>query len=366
MSSDAEKIMHKSPAESRVRGRSRLLLVGVIAAIVIAGIAVYSANKVEVPPRITLAIVTNNNDTYWNNIIRGAQDAAHKLDVDLIVVHSNSGPVAQSEQIEQAVSKGASGVAVSVRDPSVQHMSLNEVATRVPLITLESDAPASKRILFVGTDNYSAGQRAAQQVREALPDGGEVIITVGSVDFLNARERRQGVIDDLLSRGFDRETPFDELNAPLVGKKYSIIETVVHGNDATKATPKLVEAITAHPTVNCIVGLYGYSTPAVLRALEQTGKTGKIKVIGFDDFEETKAGIRNGTVASSILQDDYQCGFQAVSLLADLVRNKGNHVPSGLRMFYTGISVLRAENVTAAGNSTQPTEPTTRAAATTK
>ncbi|CAN5517551.1 sugar-binding protein [soil metagenome] len=365
MSSGSEYNMPNSSAARRPRRYLGLVIFVIIVAVVIGAFALRSPP----PPataslRTSLALLTSNDDAYWNTIITGAQDAARKADVDLTIVRTRTHAIEQSEQLEYALAHGAHGLAVAVRDPGVEYMVLNKVAGAVPVITLESDAPSSARLAFVGTDNYSAGWAAAEQVREAMPDGGRVIITVGSLDVANARERRQGVIDNLLGRAFDRDASFDEFTADLVGKKYSIIATVVHQNDATKATPRLVEAINAHPDINCIVGLYGYSAPAALRALEQTNKAGKVKVIGFDDFEETKAGVKNGLVFSSILQDNYGCGYRAITLLADAVRHKGSRQPSAPRMIYTGISILRADGVTPVSDATQPVEPTTREAMT--
>ena len=67
---------------------------------------------------------------------------------------------------------------------------------------------------FVGTNDYAAGQVAAEEVRSAIPDGGKVIISVGSVDMLNGRDRRQGLIDDLLDRPLRHDHQFD----PITGR----------------------------------------------------------------------------------------------------------------------------------------------------
>ena len=68
------------------------------------------------------------------------------------------------------------------------------------LITNDSDAPKSKRLAFIGTNNYKAGRALGKLVKEALPEGGDVVLFVGRLEQLNARQRRQGVIDELLER----------------------------------------------------------------------------------------------------------------------------------------------------------------------
>ncbi len=70
-------------------------------------------------------------------------------------------------------------------------------------ITQDSDAPNTHRLAYVGMDNYLAGRTCGKLVKEAMPEGGEVMIFVGRLGQLNADLRRQGVIDELLDRDDD-------------------------------------------------------------------------------------------------------------------------------------------------------------------
>jgi ABC-type sugar transport system substrate-binding protein len=172
------------------------------------------------------------------------------------------------------------------------------------------------------------------------------MITVGSVEMLNGQLRRQGVIDNLLDRPFKPDRTADALDANLKGKKYSIVATVVDENDAAKAPALLAAAIKAHPGVKCIVGLFGHCAPAALKAIEQTGNSGRIMVVGFDDLDETQAGIEAGTVYSSILQDQYGLGYETVRILADTVRGAEQVTnQKKQRLSPLAISVLRRDNL---------------------
>jgi ribose transport system substrate-binding protein len=213
------------------------------------------------------------------------------------------------------------------------------------LITFDSDAPESKRRLFVGTDDYAAGSWAAELVRDVLPEGGEVMISVGSLETTNGRDRRQGLIDALLDRKFDRTRTGDAVDAPLKGSKYSIAATVLDGADVAKGKTLIAAAIKAHPQTNCIVGLWSYSAAVVLGGIEQAGKSGQIKVIAFDESPETQAGIEAGTVQASILQDQYRIGYEAVRVLASSVRGLEQSGPTGPRMTHLPIYVLRQDNL---------------------
>src|SRR5436189_5241842 len=113
---------------------------------------------------------------------------------------------------------------------------LAEIASKTNLITFDSDTPVAGRLCFIGSDNYDAGRMCGQQIRQALPDGGDVIIAVGSLEKENGQRRRQGVIDELLDRPFDPSHPMDAVDAPLKGSKYSVVATLVDGIDPQRAS----------------------------------------------------------------------------------------------------------------------------------
>ena len=68
------------------------------------------------------------------------------------------------------------------------------------LITQDNDAPRTRRKLYLGTDNYEAGKAVGKLVKEAMPEGGTIAIFVGQPDPINAKERRQGVLDELAGK----------------------------------------------------------------------------------------------------------------------------------------------------------------------
>jgi ribose transport system substrate-binding protein len=104
---------------------------------------------------------------------------------------------AQKEIIEDLLNRGAQAIAVSVIDPVNQKDYLNQIADKVPLLTQDNDAEDTRRRCYIGTHNYRAGRAVGKMVKEVLPDGGTIAIFVGQPDPLNAKQRRQGVLDEL-------------------------------------------------------------------------------------------------------------------------------------------------------------------------
>jgi ribose transport system substrate-binding protein len=172
-----------------------------------------------------------------------------------------------------------------------------------------------------------------------------VIISVGSIDMLNGRERRQGLIDSLLDRPFKRDHPTDPIDANLKGAKYSVVATILDNGDTAKATAQIAEALRAHPDVKCVAGLFSYSAPAALAAIQQAGRTGQVQVVGFDETEQTQAGIESGAIHSSILQDQYRAGNEVIRALAEEVRGVNQEGPEGPRTINVQTSVLRKDNI---------------------
>ena len=316
-----------APARSKPAPHTHWLLLAVI--VLLTGAFLWYAGVFR--PRPDIAIVTGESP-YWDLVIKGAQEAADKYDADLIVVRAKPDVESQSAKIREVVSgRNLDGIAVSPINPTAEAALLFEVASKTPLVAMDSDAPISKRLCFVGTDNYAAGRIAGQHVRAALGEGkgGDVIIAISNVEKDNAIHRRQGVIDELLDRPFMPERPMDPVDQPLKGESFNIVATLTDGGDRDRALQLATEAIKANSNVKCVVGLNSHNAPALAKAIEQSGKLGQVKIVGFDADKETLDGIEAGHIHATIMQDQHGCGFQTVRILAENARGD----TSGLPMF---------------------------------
>ena len=277
-----------------------------------------------------VVLITSGDGPYWDPVIAGAEEAAREFDVKLVVDRVKSDPYVQSDVIQKrAAERGVDGIAISPLNASSQANLLADVAGSTTLVTLDSDSPVTGRLCFVGTDNYAAGREAGENVRAAIPDGGDVILCLGNPEKENTLHRRQGVIDELLDRDHVPNRTPDGLDKPIKGERYTIVATLVDGSDPARATELATTALKDHPNVKCFVGLLGYSTPAVLAALETSGKLGGVKLVGFDVDDRTTAAIDAGHVYATIMQDQRGCGYHAVRILAGQARG----VKGGLPLF---------------------------------
>jgi ribose transport system substrate-binding protein len=147
--------------------------------------------------RPTVAYVTNGIADFWVIAQKGAEDGARDFKANVEVRMPAGGVADQKRMVQELLTRGVKGIAISPIDPANQGDLLEEIAGRTTLITHDSDAPRSKRLVYIGMDNYDAGRMCGKLVKQALPEGGTVMIFVGRVEQENAKLRRQGVLDEL-------------------------------------------------------------------------------------------------------------------------------------------------------------------------
>lgn len=295
--------------------------------------------------QLKLAYVTNGVDPFWDVAAAGVRAAEKEFNVSCEVIMPPKGLVDQKRMIESLLVKGVDGIAISPIDAANQVGFINEMSNVTKVITHDSDAPDSNRLCFIGMDNYSAGRSAGQLVKEALPDGGKVMIYVGRLEQLNARQRRQGVIDELLDRPAPTGEPvYDDQAAELSGAKYSIVGTRTDNFDYAKAKANAEDAIASIPDLACMVGLFAYNTPSCLAAVNEAGKAGQIKLVSFDEHKDTLQGIAEGTVYGTVSQQPYYYGYESIRVLTALAKGDTSVIPAGKFIEVKSV-VVRKDNV---------------------
>ena len=296
--------------------------------------------------KLKIAYVTNGIDPFWNNAAVGVRAAEKEFDVQCEVLMPPKGIIDQKRMIEALLVNGVDGIAISPIDAKNQVDLINEAAKRTHIITHDSDAPDSQRLCFVGMDNYKAGRAAGKLVKEALPNGGKIMIFVGRLEQLNAQQRRQGVIDELLDRTVQSlsNMSYDPPGKALTGTKYSILDTRTDNFDYSRAKSNAEDAMTANPDLACMVGLFAYNTPACKEAVKESGKLGKIQLVAFDEQEPTLQGITDGQIYGTISQQPYLYGYHSVRILTALARGDQSVLPKD-KFYEVPIVEVRKGNV---------------------
>ena len=247
--------------------------------------------------KLKLAFVSNNAANFWSFARAGCNAAATELgDVDVDFRITQDGSSATQRQIlDDLCAKGTDGIAVSVNDPDNQTDFLNKIAGETLLVCCDSDAAASKRVAYIGTDNEAAGEQAGALIKEALPNGGKIMLFVGHSDSQNAVERSGGI------------------KKALAGSNIEIIDIRTDDTDAVRAQKNAEDTLVKYPDIACLVGLWNYNGPAILNAVRGAGKTGTVKIVCFDDEADTLAGIASGDIYGTVVQNPFEFGKESVT-----------------------------------------------------
>jgi ribose transport system substrate-binding protein len=276
--------------------------------------------------RPKVAFVSNNAFDFWTYAQAGTQTASAETGVDCIFKKPDPGDAAVQKQIiDDLVNQGVKAIAVSVIDPTNQTGDLDAVASKVSLVTVDNDAPKSKRLCYIGTNNYAAGREVGKLVKQAMPDGGTVCVFVGQMEALNARQRRQGMLDELAGKAAPADINAIEStpDAQDYGK-YKLLKTFTDQADGAKAEQNASDALIqlANEKNVCLVGLWAYNPPAILNAAKKQNKLGQVKIVGFDENDETLQGVSAGHITATVVQDPYHFGTEAVTLMAKLAKGE--------------------------------------------
>ncbi len=228
--------------------------------------------------------------------------------------------------MEDLLAKGVDGIAISPVDPANQTAMLDDAAQRTLVFTHDSDAPASKRECYVGTDNVAAGRQAGELIKSVLPQGGKIMLFVGQIDARNAQERLQGI----------KET--------IAGTKIEILDVRTDDTDRVRAKANVAETLVAHPDVAALVGLWSYNGPAILNAVRDANKIGQVPIITFDEEDETLTGVKSGAIAGTVVQQPFEFGYQAMTLMAKVLAGDRSGIPPSRQVFIP-TRVLRQNDV---------------------
>ncbi|OAI55694.1 sugar ABC transporter substrate-binding protein [Verrucomicrobiaceae bacterium SCGC AG-212-N21] len=306
---------------------SRLRFAAVFALAVVAPGLISCGEKRKEGDKPRVAYMGNAIAPFWSIAEKGARKAAAEFGADVDVRMPANGAADQKRMVEELLARGVDGIAFSPADPKNQLDLMQQIARNTNLITQDSDAPDAPRLCFVGMDNYQAGRLCGKLIKEAMPDGGKIMMFVGRAGQLNAQQRRQGITDELLDRPAEKPGN-DAPDAELKGGKFIILGTRTDEVDFAKAKANAQDTLTAHPDVGCLVGLFSYNTPKIYEAVKEAGKLGQVKIIGFDEEDDTLRGIQGGHIFGTIVQSPYRYGYESVRILTALAKGDKSVVPA--------------------------------------
>lgn len=273
-----------------------------------------------------LAFVTNNASEFWKIAEKGLEKARGEgIQIDL--KQPATGKVEEQKKIiEDLVSQGYDGIAVSVISANDEVRDLNQAAENANVITHDSDAPGSNRLAYIGTNNFEAGKALGARICELLPEGGEMAVFVGTLAADNARMRLDGI------------------KKAIEGKSIRIVAEKEDNKDLSKARSNVEDVINAFSDVDLLAGLWSYNGPAIVAAVKASGKADKLKIVAFDEEEGTLQGIEEGLISYTCVQKPFEFGYRSAKLLHELA-TKGKEALPKDPIIDTGVELIDSSNV---------------------
>jgi ribose transport system substrate-binding protein len=279
---------------------------------ILAAALALAATAATAEDKKALAFVVNGASDFWKLAEAGVKKAQAELPAyDLQFKYPEQAAAAvQQRLMDDLVAAGVSAIMVSAVDPKSSTDALNRIGGQVPLFTTDSDAPDSNRIAYIGSSNTDAGKQAGEIALKAMPDGGKCIGFVGLPGADNARERIEG------------------MKSVLAGSKVELVDVRGDDIDMTRAKRNVEDALAANPDIDCMVGFYSYNPPRIYEVLKESGKLGEVTVVAFDEDPITLGGVREGTIAGTVVQDPYEWGYQGMKLMAKYLEGDTSVVPA--------------------------------------
>ena len=250
-------------------------------------------------------VAFNTGLPYWQEAEAGLTDSAKQLGVKAeLTGPANFAPDEEVKAFQQAVAQKPAGILLSASNPDLFKGPISAAIQQgIPVVCVDADVPASSRVLFIGTDNFRAGQESGRRMAELLNGKGNVFIITIPGQF-NLDERVRGVNEALRkSPGIKVTKTIDDKGDPR--NAYDAISPLLQGKDKPDG----------------LIGLEASGGAGAADALHRVDLTGKIPIVAFDKDPETLDWIQRGAITATVVQKPYVMSFYGLKFADDLHHN---------------------------------------------
>lgn len=258
----------------------------------------------------TYALVQINQQAlFFNQMNKGAQDAANASGKKLVIFNANDNPVSQNDAIENYIQQGVKGILVDAIDVNGIMPAIKEAAAaKIPVIAIDAVLPAGPQAAQVGVDNLEGGKIIGKYFVDYVAksmDGKARLGIVGALNSAVQNQRQKGFEDTIKSN-----------------PGITVADVVDGQNVQDTAMTAAENLMTGNPDLTAI---YATGEPALLGAIaavENQGRQKEIKVFGWDLTSKAISGIDGGYVEAVLQQDPKKMGEEAVKALNALTSGK--------------------------------------------
>jgi len=271
-------------------------------------------------PKLKVGMVLKTlSSQYWKIVAAGAQQAADKAGVELILLGPPTEDAIEQQinMVQDVISQKVDVIVFSPSQPAASINVLNQAAKKkIPVILVDTGMPAgfNDYVTFIGTDNIAAGKAGGKALAAQLKKGDKVLLIDGAPGNPSCNDRVKGAEEILKAAGMviaAKQPAFSDRE-----KGYTITQNVLQAN------PDIAGVFAANDEM--VLGS--------LRAMQQAGK--KIPMIGVDANEDALKSILAGDLYGSVAQGNYDMGRLAIEKALDVKAGKkvDKRIDSGATM----------------------------------
>ncbi|CAH2394829.1 ABC transporter substrate-binding protein [Mesorhizobium ventifaucium] len=259
----------------------------------------------------TFALVNINQQAlFFNQINEGAQKAADAAGAKLVIFNANNVPSAQNDAIENYITQKVDGIILVAIDVNGVKPAITAAkAAGIPVIAIDAQIPDGDNVAFIGVDNAKAGEDIGKFYADYVKSEMGGTAKIGIVGALNSFIQNQRL------DGFKKAVTDS-------GLAVTFLDTVDGQNVQETAMSASENLMTANPDMTT---LYATGEPALLGAVSAVtsqGRTGDVKVFGWDLTKQVIQGIDDGWVVAVVQQDPAGEGKAAVEALTKLKKGE--------------------------------------------
>jgi ribose transport system substrate-binding protein len=281
------------------------------------------------PTKLRIAVIPKGTThEFWKAIHAGAETAAKELGVEI----AWKGPQKEDDREEQIkvvedfVTKHVDGIVVAPLDDKALAPPLEDAKGEgIPVIVIDSDVDWPSRVSFIATDNYKGGVMGAEELGRLLGGKGKALMMRYVVGSASTTEREAGFLETLHAKFPDIEVLSENQYAGA-------------GIDSAQRTSE--NLLNKFPEVEGIFCPNESALFGMLRALQESGRAGKVRLVGFDSTDQLAAALRAGELDGLIVQNPFAMGDLGVRRMVDHLR--GNPVDPRID---TGVVLATRENM---------------------
>ncbi len=261
--------------------------------------------------RHSVALVAKSTQTeFWLSVFAGAEAAATEYNLDLSIMgpETEEDFETQNQMVAQAVENGAEALVFSAIDFENNACAIDAAAEQgVQIVAIDSSVDSQAVSTYIGTDNYAAGQMAAQAALDRVDGILEVGIVNYDISSANGQERERGAVEQFEQSGR--------------ANIRAVINTLAEAQSARADTAALLEE---HPEINVLLAFNEPTSVGTAQAVEDLGRSEDIFLVGFDSNVMTVDGLQEGSVDALVVQNPYAMGYLGVESAYKLLSGKGS------------------------------------------